>query len=98
LTAIGVFANGSKLFKKIIFVREDHMGNIDEQILRAAKEIVVKFIEGGRISPSGFQEAFQNIYQVVEKTTKDAIKRSTADEKSQTDKADKPGKTEKKHK
>jgi len=74
------------------------MGNIDEQILRAAKEIVVKFIEGGRISPSGFQEAFQNIYQVVEKTTKDSIKRSTPDEKSQADKVDQPGKTEKKHK
>ena len=74
------------------------MGNIDEQILRAAKEIVVKFIEGGRISPSGFQEAFQNIYQVVEKTTKDALKRSTADEKSQEDKAEKPRKTEKKNK
>ena len=70
------------------------MGNIDEQILRAAKEIVVKFIEGGRISPSGFQEAFQNIYQVVEKTTKDSIKRSKLDEKSQADKVDKPGKTD----
>jgi hypothetical protein len=30
------------------------MASMDEQILRATKEIVVKFIEGGRISPAGF--------------------------------------------
>ncbi len=46
------------------------MGSIDEQILRAAKEIVVKFIEGGRISPTGFNESFRNIYSTVEKTVK----------------------------
>ncbi len=46
------------------------MGNIDEQILRATKEIVVKFIEAGRISPSGFHETFKDIYHTVEKTTK----------------------------
>ena len=72
------------------------MTNIDEQILRAAKEIVVKFIEAGRISPSGFNETFQNIYQAVEKTTKDAIKKSKTDEKPEEDKAEKPGKTKKK--
>ena len=72
------------------------MANIDEQILRATKEIVVKFIEAGRISPSGFNETFQNIYQAVEKTTKDAIKKSKIDEKSEEDKAEKPGKTKKK--
>ena len=27
------------------------MASLDEQVLRATKEIVVKFIEGGRISP-----------------------------------------------
>ena len=43
---------------------------MDEQILRATKEIVVKFIEGGRISPSGFHEAFKAIYSTVEQTAK----------------------------
>jgi DNA topoisomerase VI subunit B len=38
---------------------------MDEQILRAAKEIIVKFIETGRVSPSGFSEAFKSIYQTV---------------------------------
>lgn len=46
------------------------MANIDEQILRATKEIVVKFIENGRISPSGFHETFESIYHTVEKTAK----------------------------
>ncbi len=49
------------------------MTSIDEQILRATKEIVVKFIESGRISPSGFHEAFKDIYRTVEKTTKDSM-------------------------
>ena len=42
----------------------------DEQILRATKEIVVKFIETGRISPTGFPEAFKTIYQAVDETVK----------------------------
>ena len=44
------------------------MASLDEQILRATKEIVVKFIEGGRISPSGFHDAFKSIYQTVQTT------------------------------
>ena len=41
------------------------MASMDEQVLRAAKEIVVKFIEAGRISPGGFHEAFNSIYQTI---------------------------------
>jgi hypothetical protein len=46
------------------------MTSIDEQILKATKEIVVKFIETGRLSPSGFGETFKNVYRTVEKTVK----------------------------
>lgn len=46
------------------------MASIDEHILKAAKEIVVKFIECGRLSPSGFAEAFQSIYATVDETVK----------------------------
>ncbi len=46
------------------------MGSIDEQILRTTKEIIVKFIETGRVSPAGFQEVFKNIYQAIEETVK----------------------------
>ena len=46
------------------------MASMDEQVLRATKEIVVKFIEGGRISPAGFTDAFKNIYETVHETVK----------------------------
>jgi len=46
------------------------MANQDEQILRTVKEIVVKFIETGRISPSGFAESFKTIYEAVAETVK----------------------------
>ncbi len=57
------------------------MAGIDEQILRATKEIVVKFIENGRISPSGFHEAFKSIYRTVEKTAKGSMKVSKQEDK-----------------
>ena len=46
------------------------MKSIDEQILRSTKEIVVKFIEMGRLSPSNVHESFQDIYATVNKTVK----------------------------
>lgn len=41
------------------------MASIDEQILKATKEIVVKFIETGRVSPTGFHEFFNEVYRTV---------------------------------
>ena len=49
------------------------MASIDENILKAAKEIVVKFIECGRLSPNGFPEAFQTIYRTVDETVRSGI-------------------------
>jgi hypothetical protein len=46
------------------------MTSQEEQILRASKEIVVKFIETGRVSPTGFAEAFKAIYRAVDETVK----------------------------
>jgi hypothetical protein len=43
-------------------------GSMEDQILRASKEIVVKFIEVGRLSPNTFAETFKNIYQTIEET------------------------------
>ena len=37
----------------------------DEAILKVAKEVVVKFIEVGRLSPANFNEIFQSIYKTV---------------------------------
>ena len=55
------------------------MASIDEQILRATKEIVVKFIEGGRISPTGFHETFKGIYHTVADTVKGTAEVSEAE-------------------
>ena len=59
------------------------MASIDEQILRATKEIVVKFIEAGRISPTGFHETFRSIYHTVEKTVKGPKETSDKEEKEE---------------
>jgi hypothetical protein len=50
------------------------MGSIDEQILRATKEIIVKFIETGRVSPTGFNEAFKTVYDTVKEAVKGSEK------------------------
>jgi len=46
------------------------MSTMDEHILKTTKEIVVKFIETGRISPSGFSESFKSIYHTIDETVK----------------------------
>ena len=45
--------------------------DLEEQILRASKEIVVKFIEVGRLSPTNFTETFRAVYQAIEETVKE---------------------------
>ena len=57
------------------------MASIDEQVLRATKEIVVKFIEGGRISPAGFTDSFKSIYRTVHDTVRAGADPSSADDK-----------------
>lgn len=44
------------------------MDQIQKQALQVAKEIVVKFIEVGRISPSNFSEYFEPIYDDIYRT------------------------------
>ena len=41
-----------------------------ELAIKVTKEIVVKFIETGRISPTGFPDVFRSIYQAVDETVK----------------------------
>lgn len=40
----------------------------DKQALQVTKEIIVKFIEVGRISPNNFDQFFAPIYQEVLRT------------------------------
>ncbi|MBW2565022.1 MAG: hypothetical protein JRE29_13520, partial [Deltaproteobacteria bacterium] len=50
---ISAFRERSQIkHKKLPIKKVSEMASIDEQVLRAAKEIVVKFIEGGRVSPA----------------------------------------------
>lgn len=44
--------------------------SIQEQVLRASKEIAVKFIEVGRLSPSNFGEVFKTIYGSIDDTVR----------------------------
>jgi hypothetical protein len=71
-----------KLNFALIFIqnRRAYMASLDEQVLRATKEIVVKFIEGGRISPAGFPDSFINIYSTVHDTVKGHATRPPSDE------------------
>lgn len=40
----------------------------DEKILRLTKEIIVKFIELGRVSPSNFDQQFRNVFWTIKNT------------------------------
>ncbi|MCJ7600016.1 MAG: hypothetical protein MUO63_00785 [Desulfobulbaceae bacterium] len=42
----------------------------DEAILKVTKEIIVKFIECGRLSPANFDETFEQVYKKVVSTVK----------------------------
>jgi hypothetical protein len=55
------------------------MASIDEQILRAAKEVVVKFIEAGRVSPAGFPETFRTVYTTIDQTVRQTNGAEAAD-------------------
>ncbi|MGE4504594.1 MAG: hypothetical protein AB7D51_04535 [Desulfovibrionaceae bacterium] len=44
------------------------MSKVDKNVLQVAKEVVIKFIEMGRISPTNFGETFQDIYTSVQST------------------------------
>jgi hypothetical protein len=51
--------------------REVLMGKENKEALQVTKEIIVKFIETQRISPSNFAEHFPAIYKIVLDTLED---------------------------
>ncbi|MEA1968471.1 MAG: conjugal transfer protein TraB [Thermodesulfobacteriota bacterium] len=59
------------------------MKSIDEQILRTTKEIVVKFIEMGRLSPSSVHESFRDVHATVKETIKGSDGSDSAEIKDQ---------------
>jgi len=44
----------------------------EDMVLKTAKEIVVKFIEVGNISPASFHDHFRNIYKTVQAAVKES--------------------------
>lgn len=44
------------------------MDKVSKEALQVTKEIVVKFIETGRVSPANFEELFPSIYATVLET------------------------------
>jgi hypothetical protein len=42
----------------------------DDAIFKVAKEIVVKFIEVGRLTPAAFEETFDRVYKAIERTVR----------------------------
>jgi hypothetical protein len=53
--------------RKVIAMKK---GSLEEQVLRASKEIAVKFIEVGRLSPTGFADTFKTIYRSIDETVR----------------------------
>lgn len=51
---------------------EDAMHPDDEKILKVAKEILVKFIELGRVSPTNFDEYFRSVFWTLKNTVVNA--------------------------
>ena len=43
-------------------------GVSDETVLKLAKEIAVKFIEVGRVTPANFSETFREIHAAIKET------------------------------
>lgn len=43
----------------------------DETLLKVAKEIVIKFIEVGRLTPATFEQTFDSIYYTLKKTVRE---------------------------
>ena len=42
----------------------------DEAIFKVTKEIVVKFIEVGRLTPATFEETYERVFQTVKESAK----------------------------
>ena len=42
----------------------------DETLLKVAKEIVIKFIEVGRLTPATFEQTFDKIYHTIKETVR----------------------------
>lgn len=49
------------------------MDKVHKETLQVTKEIIVKFIETSRVSPTNFGEVFPAVYTVVRQTVVDSL-------------------------
>lgn len=49
------------------------MDKVHKETLQVTKEIIVKFIETGRVSPANVEEIFPAVYAVVRRTLVDSL-------------------------
>lgn len=61
------------------------MDKLKSQALQVAKEIVVKFVETGRISPANFSEHFGPIYEEVLRVISRSAAPEPTDDPSEAD-------------
>ncbi len=66
------FSNNNRLISNYKDNPMKNKASTNEQILRATKEIIVKFIEVGRVSPTGFNESFKSVYNTIYQSVIDA--------------------------
>ncbi len=43
----------------------------DEAVFKGAKEVVVKFIEIGRLTPGNFAETFDKVYKAMQRSVRE---------------------------
>ncbi len=69
------------------YPKEVIMDRMQKEALQVTKEIVVKFIETQRVSPSNFAEIFPTIYGVVSQTIANGAHADAADDYADHDQA-----------
>ncbi len=50
--------------------KQGHRPVTDEAIFKVTKEIVVKFIEVGRLTPANFEETYNHVFETVKKSVR----------------------------
>ena len=49
---------------------QDNRPVTDDAIFKVTKEIVVKFIEVGRLTPANFEETYNRVFETVKKSVR----------------------------
>jgi hypothetical protein len=67
-SAVSAHPNRAEAFSREHRKPGARMNTDDEKILRLTKEVIIKFIELGRVSPSNFDQQFKNVFWTIKNT------------------------------